>query len=217
MTVEALKEYILMQGASKNVLLLEWDKIWAVNRRLIDPVAPRYTALAADSKVLLTLAGAPATPTTSDVPRHKKNSDVGTKSVTFSARVWLEHDDAAEIADNEEVLVQPAKAGAAAEGRALTEDVRGGDGQVTLMDWGNAIVRTVSRDASGRVTALAGELHLEGDFKKTKKKLTWLSAYDDDEREGQRDAAHRVVTGSCGRGCTGMRRWCRSCCGTMGT
>ena len=48
------------------------------------------------------------------------------------------------------------------------------------MDWGNAIIRTITRDAAtGRVTALAGDLHLEGDFKKTKKKLTWLSAYGD--------------------------------------
>ena len=49
--------------------------------------------------------------------------------------------------------------------------------QVTLMDWGNAIIRTITRDAEGRVTALAGDLHLAGDFKKTKKKLTWLSAF----------------------------------------
>ena len=46
MTVSALREYILMQGASKNTLLLEWDKLWAVNKKVIDPVAPRFTALA---------------------------------------------------------------------------------------------------------------------------------------------------------------------------
>jgi len=45
------------------------------------------------------------------------------------------------------------------------------------MDWGNAIARTIVRDDAGRVTEIRGELHLEGDFKKTKKKLTWLSAY----------------------------------------
>lgn len=45
MTVAALKEYILMQGASRNILLLEWDKLWALNKKTIDGVAPRYTAL----------------------------------------------------------------------------------------------------------------------------------------------------------------------------
>lgn len=44
------------------------------------------------------------------------------------------------------------------------------------MDWGNAIVRTIERDAtSGLVTALGVDLNLSGDFKKTKKKVTWLA------------------------------------------
>ena len=103
MTVDALKEYILMQGASKNVLLLEWDKIWAVNRRIIDPVAPRYTAIGADTKVLLTLAHGPAAPYTAEIAKHKKNADVGVKTVTFSSSVYLEGEDAAELATDEEV------------------------------------------------------------------------------------------------------------------
>lgn len=47
------------------------------------------------------------------------------------------------------------------------------------MDWGNAIVRKITRAAgsdSGPVEALEMELHLAGDFKKTKKKVTWLAA-----------------------------------------
>ena len=46
------------------------------------------------------------------------------------------------------------------------------------MDWGNAIVRSKTLDASGKVTGITMELHLEGDFRKTKKKITWLSAPD---------------------------------------
>lgn len=37
------------------------------------------------------------------------------------------------------------------------------------MDWGNAILKTKSEGA------LEFDLHLEGDFKKTKKKITWLA------------------------------------------
>ena len=44
------------------------------------------------------------------------------------------------------------------------------------MDWGNAIVRSKTTDASGKITGITMELHLEGDFRKTKKKITWLSA-----------------------------------------
>lgn len=43
------------------------------------------------------------------------------------------------------------------------------------MDWGNAIVTEKTTDASGIITALEMDLHLEGDFRKTKKKVTWLS------------------------------------------
>lgn len=44
------------------------------------------------------------------------------------------------------------------------------------MDWGNAIVRKKEADASGKITSIELELHLEGDFRKTKKKITWLAA-----------------------------------------
>ena len=45
MTVEALRNYNLMQGASQKELLLEWDKIWALNKKVIDPVSKRLSAL----------------------------------------------------------------------------------------------------------------------------------------------------------------------------
>src|SRR6266403_797357 len=47
--------------------------------------------------------------------------------------------------------------------------------QITLMDWGNAIVHSKTTDSSGAITALSMALHLEGDFKKTTKKITWLA------------------------------------------
>jgi glutamyl-tRNA synthetase len=47
--------------------------------------------------------------------------------------------------------------------------------QVTLMDWGNCIMHDVTKGADGKVTGIKASLHLQGDFKKTKLKLTWLS------------------------------------------
>ncbi|KAG9020117.1 hypothetical protein FRB95_005053 [Tulasnella sp. JGI-2019a] len=43
------------------------------------------------------------------------------------------------------------------------------------MDWGNAIVTSKTVSPSGTVEAITMKLHLEGDFKKTKKKITWLA------------------------------------------
>ena len=46
--------------------------------------------------------------------------------------------------------------------------------QVTLMNWGNVQISSITRDAAGVVTRLDGALHLAGDPKTTDKKLTWL-------------------------------------------
>jgi glutamyl-tRNA synthetase len=45
LTVEALRQYMLAQGPSQAVVSLEWDSIWAMNKKVIDPVAPRFWAL----------------------------------------------------------------------------------------------------------------------------------------------------------------------------
>ena len=36
MTVEGLKEFIIAQGSSRAVVFMEWDKIWAYNRKVCD-------------------------------------------------------------------------------------------------------------------------------------------------------------------------------------
>lgn len=43
------------------------------------------------------------------------------------------------------------------------------------MDWGNAIVRSKTTNSAGEITAIEMDLHLDGDFRKTKKKITWLA------------------------------------------
>ena len=48
--------------------------------------------------------------------------------------------------------------------------------KITLMDWGNAIVRSKTVDPTGQVTSIEMQLNLEGDFRRTKKKITWLAA-----------------------------------------
>ena len=43
------------------------------------------------------------------------------------------------------------------------------------MDWGNAIVQSKEVDASGTIVSLTMGLNLNGDFRKTEKKITWLA------------------------------------------
>lgn len=43
------------------------------------------------------------------------------------------------------------------------------------MDWGNAFVRSKTKNSSGDIISIEMELNIDGDFRKTKKKITWLS------------------------------------------
>ena len=154
MTVDALLEFVLTQGASKNANLMEWDKIWAMNKSKIDPVVPRYAAVDATA-VELDMSGDSAAPRAVEVktvPAHPKNPDVGTKNICMLNKVWIDLMDANEVADGEEL---------------------------TLMQWGNAIVDKVIRRADGSIEKMVGRLNLEGDFKTTKKKLHWLPCQPD--------------------------------------
>ncbi|KAG5518691.1 hypothetical protein PMAC_002660 [Pneumocystis sp. 'macacae'] len=107
MTIEALKQYIISQGPSKNVLNLDWSSLWAINKKIIDPIAPRYTAINSENIVKAFLSNGPST--------------------------------------------------------------------ITLMDWGNAIIKEIFKNDYGFVESIRMELHLEGDFKTTEKKITWLA------------------------------------------
>uniref|UniRef100_A0A453EQA7 glutamate--tRNA ligase n=1 Tax=Aegilops tauschii subsp. strangulata TaxID=200361 RepID=A0A453EQA7_AEGTS len=149
--IEALIQFILEQGASKNLNLMEWDKLWTINKKIVDPVCGRHTAVLKDKRVLLTLTNGPEEPFVRILPRHKKHEGAGKKATTFANRIWLEYADASVVSVGEEV---------------------------TLMDWGNAIIREIKTD-DGTVTQLVGELHLEGSVKMTKLKLTWLSDIED--------------------------------------
>jgi len=47
--------------------------------------------------------------------------------------------------------------------------------EVTLINWGNAIVQKVHRNQDNSIAFLEGKTNLKGNVKTTKKKLTWLA------------------------------------------
>ena len=154
-TVPALREFILKQGPSKNIVNLDWHSFWATNKKHIDPIASRYTAITDAAKVPVTVVGAREGVITEEKDKHAKYTNLGKKKVVFSKDIFIEQEDAQSFAKDEEI---------------------------TLMNWGNAIVRSISHSinplsSSGfkTVTALELELHLQGDVKKTSKKVHWLS------------------------------------------
>lgn len=146
MTIPALREFILKQGPSRNIVNMDWTNFWATNKKEIDPVAPRHTAVESKDAVKATVLNGPATPYTEDKPKHPKNASIGLKKVAYSRQLILDQEDVKLFKQDEEI---------------------------TLMNWGNAFVRKIT--GSNPVTEIALELHLEGDVKKTEKKVTWLS------------------------------------------
>lgn len=98
-------------------------------------------------------------------PKHKKNPEVGTKETMYGPVVLVEQIDALSFGDQEEVSSHD----------ACPLPISQCCEKITLMDWGNAIIRSKSISASGVIEALTADLHLEGDFKKTEKKVTWLA------------------------------------------
>lgn len=147
MTVEGLRNFILSQGPSKNIINMEWSTIWAMNKKIIDPVAPRHTAIDVTNAVTVNIAKAPASAVTEEKPKHKKNPEVGMKKVLYFEKALLEQEDAASFTEGEEV---------------------------TFMDWGNVIIKKIHKEGDV-VKSIDAELHLEGDFRKTEKKVTWLA------------------------------------------
>lgn len=149
LTVQALRDFILQQGASRNISFQEWDKLWTMNKKIIDPVCGRHTAVVAEKKVPVHLTNGPAEPEVIVVPRHKKNPAVGKKAVTKTNCIFIDYDDAKVISKGE---------------------------QITLMNWGNCFIDDIKVDeSSGDVVALTGRLNPEGSVKETKLKLTWLA------------------------------------------
>uniref|UniRef100_A0A663M0V2 Bifunctional glutamate/proline--tRNA ligase n=1 Tax=Athene cunicularia TaxID=194338 RepID=A0A663M0V2_ATHCN len=148
MTVEGLKQFIAAQGSSRSVVNMEWDKIWSFNKkvRVIDPVAPRYTALLKDAVVPVNIPEAQEE--MKEVAKHPKNADVGLKPVWYGSRVLIEGADAETLTEGE---------------------------VVTFINWGNIIITKLNRNSNGKIVSIDAKLNLENkDFKKTTK-ITWLA------------------------------------------
>ncbi len=115
LTVQALREFVVSQGQSRNSNYMEWEKLWVLNKKIIDPTAPRLVAV--DKEMTrMTLTGPGTEEATVELPRHKKCPAAGTKPVVRGPVVWIDTADAALL--------------------------KAGD-RVTLMDWGNCTVTGV--------------------------------------------------------------------------
>ena len=148
LVVPALREFIISQGFSKAANNMEWDQLWAINKKHIDPIAHRYVAVSKEGIVPFHFSNYDASMGESIIcPLHPKIADVGNRPLNIGPVVWIERDDAKSLRVDEEL---------------------------TLMHWGNAIVRKIETNPDGSIV-LYGELNLKGDYRKTEKKITFVA------------------------------------------
>jgi glutamyl-tRNA synthetase len=109
---------MLEQGPSKNANLMEWDKLWATNVKIIDPVCPRYSAIGKVNMATVEVANWKGGELdVQSVAQHQKNPELGERPLFRSKRLCLEKEDAASFVVGE---------------------------KVTFMRWGNVRVQSIA-------------------------------------------------------------------------
>ena len=128
---------------------MEWDKIYALNKQILDPSVPRYTAIDMDGAVKLTITNGPEKPEAVMTELHNKNASLGKKPVMRGKNLLIEKNDAKDIEEKQ------AK-------------------KITLMKWGNVTINKIKKGKSGAIEEIEGTYDPnDTDFKGTLK-LTWL-------------------------------------------
>ncbi|XP_014601281.1 PREDICTED: bifunctional glutamate/proline--tRNA ligase [Polistes canadensis] len=146
MTVEGLKQFIIAQGSSRSVVFMEWDKIWSFNKKVIDPIAIRYTALDYDNTVPVNVLNSKEEWVT--VRNHPKDPSLGTKRVRVGSKLLIEKDDA-------EALIEGQNA--------------------TFVNWGNLKIEAIHKK-NGGIESIDARLNLSDENYKNTLKITWLPA-----------------------------------------
>ena len=91
---QALKDFCLEQGASKKTNLMEWDKIYAINRNYIDPIAKRYFAVNVEGAVNLIIDNMEDKVEEVEVDWHQKNKELGKRIQKRYNKLVIEKEDA---------------------------------------------------------------------------------------------------------------------------
>lgn len=150
---EALMDFIIQQGTSKKANMMEWDKIYAINKKLLDPVIPRWSCIADGVELLIKVDddinssdNNNGIDGTYDRLLHPK-ADLGTVEAYKSRKVLVERADIDTVTENE---------------------------KVTLLKFGNVTIEKFIRDdETDKITSAEVVWTPDNDFKGTKK-FHWL-------------------------------------------
>jgi len=161
MQIPALYDFMIAQGASKSVVDLEWDKFWNLNKKQIDPVAPRFMAISLDSHTEIQITDMEGKPFPEShklvplLPKDKDGQEFGLKSLFLGPTVLVETEDI----------------NGAAEGvPRITVGER-----IVLLNWGVVEITELVDGPDGSFSKITARFDPEGDFKAPPKKIQWVS------------------------------------------
>lgn len=147
--VEALKNFIISQGASRRVITMEWDKFWAENKKVLEEKCPRYMAVNTQDVVEMLVENAAAEVTFHTVAIHPQKPEHGNRVMRRFNRILVDQADAATYSVGEEV---------------------------TFLRWGNMKISAIEKNGDGKIVSLRATYDEKStNFSKTKK-ATWLAS-----------------------------------------
>ena len=132
----------------RSVVFMEWDKIWAMNKKVIDPVAPRFTTVDKNYHVTVNIKNVETE--AAKVDKHPKDPEVGQKTVWRGTTILIDGVDAESLKEGE---------------------------NTTFINWGNMIIEKIHKQGTKVITVEAIPNLDNKDFKKTLK-VTWLAKVD---------------------------------------
>ena len=137
---QALKDFCLQQGASKKTNLMEWDKIYAINRSYIDPIAKRYFAVSVKGSVKLIIDNIDDKVEEVEVDWHQKNKELGKRILKRYKELVIEKEDSKLVKEGQ---------------------------KLTLYKWGNSIVEKIEKEGDDIYCIHVKLTPEDKDFKKT--------------------------------------------------
>lgn len=149
--VDALKSFVISQGASRRVITMEWDKFWSDNKMVLEQKAPRYMGVNTPGHVEVTLENVPAEITAHSVPLFPLLPEKGSRVCRRYNVVYIDQEDAAAVKEGDEV---------------------------TFLRWGNMRITAIEKDGDKVKTIRATHDPEATNFSKTRK-MTWLAAVPD--------------------------------------
>lgn len=105
--IDALRQFMYGQGASRNVVNMEWSKFWAENKKEIDKNAKRFMAIDKAEHVKLTITDGPSVESLSFLTTayHPKDPSLGKRVVRIANQVLLETIDTEGMTVGEEFVL----------------------------------------------------------------------------------------------------------------